>query len=80
MDSISTMVGTNAVLSLVSHIFFVGVSFYALQSLRYEQIFKKGKTFHIQIILIFVSIALGTAVSNFFLQFINWSQQLQYLF
>lgn len=79
MDTVSTMIGTNAVLSLVSHIFFVGVAFFALQSLMYEKIFKKGKTFQIQLLLILVSVALGTAVSNFFLQFVNWSQQLQYL-
>ncbi|MBQ0138271.1 MAG: DUF1146 family protein [Kurthia sp.] len=74
------MLGTNAMLSIVSHIFFIAIAFYALQSLMYEKIFKKGKVFQIQLLLILLSIALGAAVSNFFLQFVNWSQQLQYLF
>lgn len=74
------MLGTNALLSLCSHIFFVAITFYALQSLMYEKIFKKGKVFQIQLLLILLSIAIGAGASNFFLQFVNWSQQLQYLF
>ncbi|AMA62648.1 MAG: DUF1146 family protein [Kurthia gibsonii] len=80
MDSINATIGTSALLGLISHIFFIGIAFYSLQSLMYEQIFKKGRVFQIQLLLILVSIALGTAVSNFFLQFLNWSRQLQYLF
>ncbi len=80
VDSINSMLGINAVLGIISHIFFIAVTFYALQGLMYEKIFKKGKVFQIQILLIFISIALGTTVSRFFLEFTKWSQQLQYLF
>lgn len=71
--------GAQAAIGIFSHILFIGITFYALQSLRIEQFFKKGHTFQIQIFYIILSIAIGTAVSNFLIQFISWSKQLIYL-
>lgn len=79
MDIYQTM-GIQAAISLISHIFFIGVSFYALQSVRLEMVFKKGKTFQIQLMYILLSIALGYTVSNFVLNFTGLSQQLPYIF
>ncbi|RHW39996.1 DUF1146 domain-containing protein [Lysinibacillus yapensis] len=72
--------GFQAVIGLVSHIFFIAVTFYGLQVLRLEQLFKKGKTFQIQLIYILLSIAIGSSVSNFFIDFTSWSRQLPYIF
>lgn len=79
MDVYSQL-GQQAIIGIVSHIFFIGVTFYALQSLRLEQVFKKGRTFQIQVLYILLSIAIGSTVSNFFIAFSTWSQQLPYLF
>lgn len=75
-----SQVGQQAIIGIVSHIFFIGVTFYALQALRLEQVFKKGRTFQIQVLYILLSIAIGSTVSNFFITFSTWSQQLPYLF
>ncbi|WP_332650660.1 DUF1146 family protein [Lysinibacillus sp. 54212] len=72
--------GQQAVFGIASHLFFIAVSFYALQAFRLEQLFKKGRTFQIQLIYILLSIAIGSTVSNFLISFSQWSQQLQYLF
>ncbi|MFJ8234729.1 DUF1146 family protein [Ureibacillus sp. NPDC094379] len=72
--------GMQAILGMASHLFFIAITFYALQAIRIEQIFKKGNTFRIQIVYILLSIAIGTSVSNFFLDFTVWSGQLPYLF
>lgn len=72
--------GFQAMVGLVSHIFFIGITFYALQAFRLEQIFKKGKTFQIQLIYILLSIAIGSSVSNFLIDFTSWSRQLPYIF
>ena len=72
--------GFQAIIGLVSHIFFIVITFYALQSFRLEQIFKKGKVFQIQLIYILASIAIGSSVSNFLLDFTTWSRQLPYIF
>lgn len=75
-----TQLGQQAIIGIASHIFFIGITFYALQTLRLDQIFKKGKIFQIQLFYILLSIAIGSSVSNFFLSFSTWSRQLPYLF
>ncbi len=77
---IYAQLGQQAIIGIISHLFFIAVTFYALQALRLEQVFKKGKTFQIQILYILLSIAIGSTVSNFFIAFSTWSQQLPYLF
>ena len=52
-------------LALVSHILFIGISFYALQAFRLDLLFKKGKTFQIQLMYILLSIAIGYSCIKF---------------
>ncbi|MFT9817466.1 DUF1146 family protein [Lysinibacillus sp. NPDC056185] len=73
-------IGQEALIGILSHIFFIAITFYALQAFILEKIFKKNKVFQIQLIYILISIAIGSAVSNFFLQISNWSGKLPYLF
>lgn len=73
-------VGQEALMGILSHLFFIAISFYALQAFMLEKLFKKNKVFQIQLIYILLSIAIGSLVSNFFLQISGWSGQLQYLF
>ncbi|MBO2535489.1 MULTISPECIES: DUF1146 family protein [Rummeliibacillus] len=80
MESISFGIGQNALVSTCSHIFFIAITFYALQALMYEKVFKKNHVFQIQLLLILLSIAIGSTVSNFFIDISTWSRQLPYLF
>ena len=75
-----TQAGQQALFGIMAYIFFIGVTFYALQALRLEQLFKKGKTLQIQLIYILLSLAIGSTVADFFINFSNWSQQLLYFF
>lgn len=72
--------GQQAIINVLAYIIFIGMALYALQGLRIEQLFKKGKTFQIQLFYIFTSIAIGSAVADFFLNFLNWSQTIPYIF
>ncbi|MER1984350.1 MAG: DUF1146 family protein [Solibacillus sp.] len=72
--------GQQAMFNLVAYIFFIGITFYALQAFRFEQLFKKGKTFQIQLVYILFSIAIGSLVAEFFISFSTFSQQLPYIF
>ena len=72
--------GQQAVLGIISHVFFIGVSFYALQALMIDKFIKKNHVFQAQVLYIFLSILIGTSVSNFFLTISGWSNQLPYLF
>ena len=75
-----TQAGQQALFGIMAYVFFIGVTFYALQAFRLEQLFKKGKTLQIQLIYILLSIAVGSSVADFFINFSNWSQQLTYFF
>jgi uncharacterized integral membrane protein (TIGR02327 family) len=73
-------IGQEALIGILSHIFFIAITFYALQAFMLEKLFKKNRVFQVQLIYILLSIAIGSAVSNFFLQISNWSGKLPYLF
>jgi len=77
---VEAYIGQQALIGILSHIFFIGITFYALQGLMLEKLFKKNRTFQIQLMYILLSIAIGSSVSNFFISFSNWSQQLPYIF
>ena len=74
-----TMIGTQAAISILSHIFFTGLAFYALRAIMFEKWIHKHHVLQAQLLYIFLSIALGTAVSTFFLNISTWSRHLLYL-
>ena len=71
--------GQQSLTAILAYLLFIGVTFYSLQCLRLEQIFKKGMTFQIQLTYILLSVAIGSAVAEFFIDFLALSQNLQYL-
>lgn len=75
-----TDLGFQSIIAIMVHLFFIAVSFYALQSVRLDMVFKKGHVFQAQLMMILLSLVLGTIVGNFFLQLMSWSSQLQFLF
>ena len=72
--------GQQAISNVLAYIIFIGISFYALQGLRIEQLFIKGKTFQIQLFYILMSIVIGSIVGDFFINFLNWSRTIPYIF
>lgn len=72
--------GQQALMNILAYIIFIGMALYAIQGLRIEQLFKKGKTFQIQLFYVFLSIVIGSTVADFFLNFLNWSQLIVYIF
>ncbi|WP_419961034.1 DUF1146 family protein [Psychrobacillus sp. BM2] len=69
-----------AVIAILANIFFIGISFYALQALMMDKIIKKNRVFQAQLFYILTSIAIGSIVANFFLNLTSWSNQLPFLF
>ncbi|MFS0821366.1 DUF1146 family protein [Bacillus sp. 1P02SD] len=68
--------GYQALISIISHLLFIAVTWWALQSIRYEHLVKPNHVFQVRVLLILVTIAIGSTVSNFFLDYLLWSQQL----
>jgi uncharacterized integral membrane protein (TIGR02327 family) len=72
--------GEQAIIAILANVFFIGISFYALQALMIEKFIKKNKVFQAQLFYILTSIVIGSSVANFFLDLTSWSNQLQYIF
>ncbi|WP_226581400.1 DUF1146 family protein [Halobacillus litoralis] len=69
-----------AVLSMTSHLIFIIITWRVLQSVNFDAFLRKNRVFEARALLIMITIALGTTVSNFFLDFLSWSNSLIYLF
>ncbi|WP_243387066.1 DUF1146 family protein [Bacillus kexueae] len=68
--------GQQAIISIISHLIFIVMAWYALQALPIEKVIRKGRVFEARLLLILLTIAIGTSVSNFFLDFLFWSRQI----
>lgn len=72
--------GINSLLSIVSHLLFIGMSWWALQALDFERFLRKNRVAQARLLYLFLAIAIGSAVSNFFLDYLFWTQRIPYLF
>ncbi|UOR11264.1 DUF1146 family protein [Halobacillus amylolyticus] len=70
----------DALLSMTSHIIFIIITWKVLQAVNLDAFLRKGRIFEIRVLMILITIAIATSVSNFFLDLINWSNSLVYLF
>ncbi|MBO0453625.1 MULTISPECIES: DUF1146 family protein [Enterococcus] len=62
--------GIDAIVRIVSHFSFIYLAFWALRSLRTENLFKAFKETQVRLVILMLSIALGFACSTFFLEII----------
>ncbi|MGM8215028.1 DUF1146 family protein [Bacillaceae bacterium W0354] len=73
-------IAVDALINITLHIIFIVLSWKSLEALNFEKIIKKNKVVESRLIFILLSIAIGSIVSNFVINFIHWSRQLVYLF
>lgn len=73
-------IGYFSLISLFSHIFFIYITWMALQSINFEIIIRKNHVREARLLVILLTIFIGSTVSNFVLDIIRWSQDLVYLF
>ena len=74
------ILSVNPLLAIGSHIFFIGISFFALQAILPQAIIRKNRVMQTQLLFILLSIAIGSTVSNFFLDISYWSERLPFMF
>lgn len=65
-----------SLITLFSHLFFIGLSYWAVQSVRTEHLFKKNTSQQVRIFLLLLAVGIGYTVSSFFLEFMTYSQNL----
>ena len=72
--------GQQALISIISHLLFISITWWALQSLNFEKFLKPNHVIQARLLLIFITIAIGATVSNFFLDYMIWSGQIPTMF
>lgn len=73
-------IGYMSIISMLSHVIFIYITWVAMQSINVEFFIRKNRIMEARILIIFLTIVIGTSVSNFVLDIIRWSQDLIYLF
>ncbi|MCZ0754007.1 DUF1146 family protein [Anoxybacillus sp. J5B_2022] len=75
-----TGVGQQALLSIISHLVFIALTWWTLQGVHVEKLLKPNRVLQARVLYILLTIAIGSTVSNFFLDYLLWSKQLPFLF
>ena len=71
--------GQFAIVHLILHVVLYLRSLLGFKFHKIRPIFKKGYPLQVQVCMIFISILLGTAVSNFIVDLLQYSTQVKYL-
>ncbi|WHY77435.1 DUF1146 family protein [Neobacillus sp. WH10] len=72
--------GQMALVSILSHLVFIAISWWALQAVRLDKLLRPNHVFQARLLYILLAIFIGSSVSNFFLDYLQWSKQLPLIF
>jgi uncharacterized integral membrane protein (TIGR02327 family) len=75
-EAIMDNFGQIALLSIFSHLVFIALAWWALQCIRLDKLLKPNHIFQARLLYILLAIVIGSSVSNFFLDYLQWSRQL----
>lgn len=73
-------IGQMALITMMSHLVFIYITWIAIQSVNIDPLIRKGKIIEARVLIIFLTIFIGTNVSRFVLDILYASQDLIYLF
>lgn len=72
--------GQIALISILSHLVFIAIAWWVLQAIRLEKLLRPNRVFQAQLLYILLAIVIGSSVSNFFLDYLQWARQLPLIF
>ncbi len=75
-----TSYAIEGVIQIVLAIVFIALSWWALQIVRWDLFLLRPSSPQAKILVIFLSIIIGSLVSGFFAQYFGWSNLIKYLF
>ncbi|WP_164667588.1 DUF1146 family protein [Virgibacillus doumboii] len=76
----TSSIGITALISMISHLIFIYITWRVVTTVNFDPLIRKGRETEARILIMFITIAIGTGVSRFFLEFLQWSQDLMFLF
>jgi uncharacterized integral membrane protein (TIGR02327 family) len=71
--------GQIALIGIILHLVFIAISWWALQAIRLDKLIKPNHVFQARLLYVLLAIFLGSSVSNFFLDYLQWAKQLPFL-
>lgn len=71
--------GQQAAIHIVVNVFFLAITWWALQSFRFDLFVREPEGPKAKVLMIFVTIAIAHLVSQFFLDYLNSSLMLRYI-
>ncbi|CAM2793066.1 MULTISPECIES: DUF1146 family protein [Dellaglioa] len=72
-------VGIQSLVTLMSHLMFIGIAFWAIQGLRIDRFFPQSNQQRIKALIVMLAILLGYTSSAFFLNFMDNIRNLVFL-
>ncbi|TGA99772.1 DUF1146 domain-containing protein [Sporolactobacillus shoreae] len=75
-----TNVGVQALISIFVHLLVLVLTWWALQSLKFDLLFRHPKTLQARILYILLAVAISYPVAQFFLDYVNWSLMLPQIY
>ncbi|SDQ13337.1 conserved hypothetical integral membrane protein [Virgibacillus subterraneus] len=73
-------IGLTALISMISHLIFIYITWRVVTTVNFDPLIRKGRETEARILIMFITIVIGAGVSRFFLEFLQWSQDLMFLF
>ncbi|MFC0187013.1 DUF1146 family protein [Fictibacillus aquaticus] len=72
--------GQSALLHIIVNIMFLVIAWWSMQAFHIDKFVRKGKVMQARVLFILLTVALANLASDFFLKYLNYSTNLQYLF
>lgn len=79
MDTVSSL-GINALLNMILSITLIALSWWALQSFKFDLFVRDINGPQAKLLQILLAIAIGHSVTLFFVYYIQWTQMLRFFF
>ncbi|MFD2629356.1 DUF1146 family protein [Oceanobacillus kapialis] len=76
----SLEIGQMAIISMLSHLIFIYLTWRVVQAINFDPLIRKGRGAEARVLLLLLTIVIGSGVSRFFLEILQWSRDLLYLF
>lgn len=76
----TTSIGISALLNMVLSIVLIAVSWWALQTFKFDLFIRDINSSQSKMLQILLSIAIGHSVARFFVDYMQWTQLITYLF
>lgn len=73
-------IGTMSVIGIISHIFFIAITWKLMLGINFDVVIRKNRVGEARLLIIFLTIAIGTLVSNFVLDIIRWTLDIPLMF